>query len=284
MPRAPSLVVGTNKILHTLKQGIYLTVPLLLIWLTFNSLASASLIGEEFNSTQSFVKGAVVSIDQSNPKDITLSTLANSEYLLGTVVNSTDSLVSFSKNNSSVSVALNGEAQVLVSNANGNVAKGDFIGASWLEGVAMKSLDTDKQKLLGVAMEDLNLSEAKDYGSIKTSQGDKSISVGYLKVRLFNKEGIRSTIVQNTGIEGVLSSIAGKDVSFAKVLVGLAIFLMSIIVSGFFVSSSIKGSFVSIGRNPMASDSIYRSLLHVSMVSVVVIVIGTALAYVVLVI
>ena len=72
--------------------------------------------------------------------------------------------------------------------------------------------------------------------------------------------------------------------SFAKVMIGSLVFLSSLLVAGFFVTSSIRGSFVSIGRNPMASAVIYRNLAQVTAAAVVIILIGSALAYVILVI
>ena len=94
-------------------SGFYLFVLFsAMIWFV-PATVEAGLIGEDFSSNQTFVKGAVVSIDKNNPNDITLSTLSNSEYLLGAVVNSGENLVTFSKNDSSVSIALNGEVSVL---------------------------------------------------------------------------------------------------------------------------------------------------------------------------
>jgi uncharacterized membrane protein len=138
--------------------------------------------------------------------------------------------------------------------------------------------------LLGIALDDFDLSSANEYGEIDTPDGKQEVKIGTINVRLFEKEGSEELLLNKGGLEGFLTSLAGREVSFAKIMAGSIIFLMSVVVAGFFASSSIKGSFISIGRNPMASASIYRSLLHVTMVSVIVIVIGTALSYVVLVV
>jgi hypothetical protein len=245
----------------------------------------AATVGEEFTSDQILEKGSVVSLSQDNPKKVELTTVSNSEYLIGVVNESESNVVTYAKNSGEVkvSVSLAGETEVFVSDANGEIKKGEFIGASWLEGVGMKSITNDKQKLLGVAVEDFSLSDSSNYGVIDTPNGPKDINIDTVTVRLFDKEGSEE-LTKVGGLEGFLSSLAGKEVSFLKVMAGSLIFLMSVVVAGFFASSSIRGSFISIGRNPMASATIYRSLLHVTMVSVIVIVIGTALSYVVLVV
>ncbi len=246
--------------------------------------SAAGLIGEQFTSGSNIELGYLVSIDKERPDGIELSTLNNSEYLLGVTVSENQNSVTFIKEGSKTTVALSGEVDVYVSDANGGVTKGDFVGASWLEGIGMKSAESNKQKLLGVAVEDFNRAESKQYGDIKTADGTKNINVDVIKVRLFDKEGIEELTQVPTGIEQVLSSVAGRQVSFAKVLASSILFLVTLIVSSMFIVSSIRGSFISIGRNPMASASIYKSLLHVSGLSVLVLIIGTALTYVVLVV
>lgn len=290
MKRRDRLWIGRNNLGITPMHNRYLILlGFLLSGLVLSSMSSlthASIVGEEFNSDQYLEKGSIVSLSQDNPKSVELSTITNSEYLVG-VVNQVDSnVVTYTKDSSEVkvSVSLAGETEVFVSDANGPIVKGDFVGASWLEGVGMKAVTSDKQKLLGVALDDFNLDSANTYGPIETANGKKEVKVGTINVRLFEKEGNQELLLNRGGLEGFLTSLAGREVSFAKIMAGSVIFLMSVVVAGFFASSSIRGSFISIGRNPMASASIYRSLLHVTMVSVTVIVIGTTLSYVVLVV
>ena len=249
-------------------------------------LTSAATVGEEFVADKQFEKGSIVSLSQDNPETVELSTISNSEYLIGVVNETSNNVVTYAKGSQGfkISVSLAGETEVFVNNANGQIKKGDFVGASWLEGVGMKAITSDKQKLLGVALNDFDLESANEYGEIDTPDGKMSVKVGTITVRLFEKEGSEDLLLKKGGFEGFLTNLAGKEISFAKIMAGSIIFLMSVVVAGFFASSSIRGSFISIGRNPMASSSIYRNLLHVTMVSVIVIVIGTSLSYVVLVI
>jgi len=261
----------------------------LLLFLVLGLLSNSSwaaTLGEEFIATGNFEKGSIVSLNQANPKDIELSTLSNNKYTLGVVNNSGDNLITYSRANSDVTVSLSGEVQVFVTDANGTINKGDFIGASWLEGVGMKADSRDKQHLLGVALENFNSdNSAKDYGSIQTPDGSKHVKVDTILIRIFDKDTTGTVATKNTdSLEGLIRSIAGREVSFAKAVTVSLIFLTSIVASGMFVTSSIKGSFVSLGRNPRASRSIYKGLLHVTTIAIIVIMIGTTLSYVVLVI
>jgi len=273
---------------HSIWQDMTLG-SLLLLFLVFYSaggvLAQSSTIGEEFLSTDTFRVGSIVSLQKDNPREIVLTSLSNNEYTLGVVNNSGDNLITYSRDDSEVTVSLSGEVQVFVTDANGEIKKGDFIGASWLEGVGMKADTSDRQRLLGVALEDFDSeNSAKDYGLIQTPDGDKQVKVDTILIRFFDKEtsGV-TTATDVSNLEGFIRSIAGREVSLAKAVTVSLIFLTSIVVSGMFVSSSIRGSFVSLGRNPRAGTAIYKSLLHVSTVSIVVILIGTTLSYVVLV-
>lgn len=290
MTRLIRLSVGRKKLVkysYTNRNLILLGFLVFGIVLSLSTVSSiAATIGEEFIAAKQLEKGSIVSLSQDDPKTVELSTISNSEYLIG-VVNETDSnVVTYAKDSTEVevSVSLAGETEVFVSDANGKIAKGDFIGASWLEGVGMKAITSDKQKLLGVAIDDFDPSSGSEYGEIETPDGKKEVRIGTINVRLFDKEGSEDLLLKKGGLEGFLTTLAGREISFAKIMAGSIIFLMSVVVAGFFASSSIKGSFISIGRNPMASASIYRSLLHVTMVSVIVIVIGTTLSYVVLVV
>lgn len=285
MPKAKSLEVGKKILLRTTGCGLLIVVCLVLFSLNLSDqFISATSIGEEFVSVEAYAKGTVVSLDKENPENITLANTTNSDYLLGPIVDSGDNSVTFAKAGEVVTVALSGDVSVLVSDVNGVIKKGDFISASWLEGIGMKSVEENNQKLLGVALEDFNTDSSVNYGAVDTPMGQKIAKVGSISVRLFDKEGPLAGETSSEGVEGWLEKIAGKKVSFSKIMAGSLVFLVSLVTASMFILSSIKGSFVSIGRNPLASTSIYKNLLQVSGLSVLVILLGTAISYVVLVI
>lgn len=270
--------------LHAIRRpfSVCLVIFIALLQMSSSFTAAASNISEEFNSDESYPRGTIVSVKRDLPDDVELTSLSNSQFLLGVVNNETESVINFNKDNANVSVALTGEVRVLVTDANGPIKRGDFIGASWLKGVGMLAVTDEEQKLVGVAQENFNLSQAEEYGEIETSSGIKDVKVGSVLVRLFDKESIISDLNGKGGIEGAFTTVIGKDVSLAKILIGSLLFLTSLTIAGMFITSSIRGSFVSIGRNPMAGASIHKGMIRVAILAVVIILTGALVAYAIL--
>lgn len=100
--------------------------------------------------------------------------------------------------------------------------------------------------------------EAKYYGSVDTPEGSKDVSVDSIFLRILDKEGFSTSTENKDGLEGVISRIAGKNVSFARVLAGSLVFVVCLGLAGVFIVSAIKNSFISIGRNPLSSNSILK--------------------------
>lgn len=278
--------IAGNKSLASIDIILTTSVVALFFVVIFLSVnySRAATIGEQFTSGNSVTIGSIVSLDAENQDEVKLSNTDNANYILGVAVDPNSNALNFEKYNGGVSVAFNGEVQVFVSDINGLIQKGDFVSASWLEGVGMKSLGNDRQRLLGVALEDYSAEEAKYYGAVNTPEGDKNVSVDSILLRILDKEGFSTSTDKKDGLEGVISRIAGKNVSFARVLAGSIVFVVCLGVAGVFIVSAIKNSFISIGRNPLSSNSILKSLVHVSGLSVSVILVGAALSYVVLVV
>lgn len=258
----------------------------LLLLPVFSSTVLASTVGEEFKSViRDDSKGLIVSIDKDNPNSIKLASTENNSYLLGVISNESDNGIVFSKEESDVVVSISGDIEVYVSDANGEIKSGDFVSTSWLEGVGMKIQDDKNQKILGVALEDYKYDDSVSYGEILTPFGPKSVRVSTISIRLLEKEAISNSILgSKDGLEKYVENIAGNEVSLLRIILGVVIFFVSSLVAALFVYSSIKGSFVSIGRNPMASNSIYRNLINVTAGSVTIILIGALLTYVILVV
>jgi hypothetical protein len=266
---------------NTMLYGLYLLFVYLTISFTFTAV-NASTVSETFNGSGSFPKGSLVSVDRDFPDDVELSSFANSQYLLGVVNDKADSSINFNKDDENISVALSGLAKVLDSDANGTVERGDFIGASWLEGVGMKVDSEEEQELVGIAQEDFNGTTAENYGSINTPSGAKDISIQPLLVRLFDKENYRTSATDAGGVQEFFSSFVGKDISLARIVIGSTLFFLGLFLTGLFVTSSVKGSFISIGRNPMASASIHKGMSKVAVVSVILLITGAVVSYAVL--
>jgi hypothetical protein len=248
------------------------------------STAVAATISEEFSSTTSYAPGTIVSIKQDSPKEVELSNKKNAEYLLGVVATPETSAITYAVAGASVNVATTGTTEVFVTDANGAIKKGDNIVVSWIQGIGMKETVSENERLLGVATTDFDTTKAKTYKS--TSDGaEKTISISSVPVRLFkDPTHAKDVAPQRAGLVGVLSSVAGKDVSYIRSIVSLMIFVLCLVVTALFMGTSLYSSFISLGRNPLAGASIFKSLSRVTLIAVIIILIGTALAYAVLVV
>lgn len=262
----------------TVSKGQALLIGYGLFVLVCNSVpVSANTISEGFMGDD-FPRGTVVSVKKNLPGDIELTNLNNSEYLIGVVNNKESSAVIFRNDEDNVSVALSGEVEVFVTDVNGEINRGDFVGASWLAGVGMKANTLERQKLVGIAQD--GVANWQDYGGIETDSGEKNARIGTVVVRLFDKENIQPEST-GSGVEQAVENIVGQDVSLVRIIIGSLLFAVSLAVASMFIFSSIRGSFISIGRNPLASSSIHKGMTRVAVLAVIIILAGATSAYVV---
>lgn len=253
------------------------------VFVLSSSISYASWTGEEFYSSSELKAGSIVLISSDKPDSITLAGYFDSDTTIGVVAEQGSGLVNYSREGATNSVALDGEVDVFVSDLSGIIKKGDLISLSWLTGVGMRYEGASSSRVIGIALQDFNQQSASVYGEVDTPNGAKSVSVTSIRMRIVRQEALVPSDTDN-GLVGALSSAIGKKLTAEKVLAGVTIFILSLVISGVFVTSSIRGSFISIGRNPLAGATIYRSLFHVSGISIIVMLIGATLAYVVLVI
>ena len=281
-----SWLAGTIKQAHIgIKKCAYLLLPIAYCTISVPVSVNAFSVSESFTTTNNFQTGQIVSLNTEVADDIVLATTSNSSYLLGVVADIGNSSLNFNKKQANVSVALSGVVDVYVLDVEDGLQRGDFIGASWLEGVGMKAdTNTAKQELLGVVQESYDFTDATQYGEIETPSGAQNVSVGVVSVRLFDKKNATIVNTQTEGLREYLSELVGKDISLAKVFVGTFLFLISLVVASLFIGTSIRGSFYSIGRNPLASASIHSGMVKVSVLSFGIILIGAVVSYAVLVI
>lgn len=269
---------------HSTRTYLFGLVIFVLLILTLQTKVHAVSIGEEYTSQSSFVDGTLVSIDKDNTETVVASNFNNDDYVVGVAQSKESNLVTISRNYASTTVAISGEVSILVSNVNGNIRQGEILTASWVDGVAMKMQDNSNARIIGIALEDFDSEAAKTYSDIEIpNDTPRDLQIGYIKIRISAGEAYAA---QNStlNIGGFLEELTGKDISDFRLATGFLVFISSLIVASVFIYSSIKGSFISFGRNPLASNSIYGGLLQVSTISVTVIAVGSTLAYIVWVI
>lgn len=164
----------------------------------------------------------------------------------------------------------NGEAQVLVSNSNGEIKKGDYITSSTTPGVGQKANKTGFA--LGKAMEDFKPSNSSEPGLVwstiepKTAYIDNNMQTNLL-------EALKS---------GALSPLLNPVESLRYILAALIAAATFIIGFSTFGKSSGR-TIEALGRNPLAQGSIRTAMVFNMILAFGVMLIGLALAYLILV-
>jgi len=163
-----------------------------------------------------------------------------------------------------------GEAVLNVSNRDGEIKEGDYITSSDIPGVGVRA--NESGQILGIALEDYSPSNSEDIGQIlvfvdiKTSFIDKKISKNLLEIL---KTSLTSPFM--TPIEALRYLLAILTV-FASFVIGFSSF-------GKITGTSVEA----LGRNPMAGNSIRRVVIFNFVLTVIIMAVGLAIAYFVLV-
>ena len=163
-----------------------------------------------------------------------------------------------------------GEVVVNVSNRDGEIKEGDFITSSDIPGVGVRA--NESGQVLGVALENYTPANNEDIGQIlvfvdiRTSFIDKKISKNLLEIL---KTSLTSPFM--TPIEALRYLLAILTV-FASFVIGFSSF-------GRITGTSVEA----LGRNPMAGTSIRRVVIFNFVLTVIIMAVGLAIAYFVLV-
>lgn len=257
---------------------------LLLIVLTvlLGPIANATTtLSQGYATSQDLAVGTMVSLQKNSTDEVVASTTSTAGTTLGVVISPDTSLLSISNGKSQVQVATSGTLQVLVSDINGPVQRGDHITASPISGVGMKA--TGNVLVLGVAQDDLSGNGSKE--TYKDKSGTQHTAyIGTIPVLVnvaYYFKQPEKTVVPGA-IQNVANAIAGKSVNTMPVIVSAAIFLVTVAVVVSIIYSMIRSSIISVGRNPMSQSAIYRNLIQLSSLVLLILAVGFSAIYMVL--
>lgn len=245
-----------------LRRG--LTVSLFVLTLAPALAAATSVISVAYPASQPLAAGTLVSLNKET-NGVEPATTKNADNLLGAVVLDGNSLLSFEGSGSSVQVTTSGVTQVEVSDINGAINPGDSITASPIAGVGMKA--TTNVKIIGVAQASLASSSGAQKQTVTDQTGKKQqVLIGTVPVDInvayFFKTPDKSIIPQT--IQNLANTVAGREVAPLPILLSAAIIIVSIIAISSLISSAVRSSIISVGRNPLSQAAVYRNLLQVS--------------------
>ena len=221
-----------------------------------------------FINANDITDGALVSVVADKSDTVRLATVATASNLVGVVA--TAPLLSLSEETNKVPVVIGGQAELLVSDINGEIRAGDKVTASPLAGVGMRA-SADGQ-VVGVALGDFAESTTRTQ-TITDSQGKQhDVRIGRVPVQvnvtyyLAPSSGIVPPFLQN-----LADTIAGRQVSVVRVLLAAGLVLVGLVGVSALLYSAARSGIISIGRNPLAAKSIRRGVLQVSLTSLLVI-------------
>lgn len=258
-----------------------LASALVLCLLTSLSVSAVTTISQGYATTEKLSLGSIVSLQKNTADTVVAAASSNVDNILGVVINDDSSLLSVSNGqDNQVQVATNGTVQVLVSDINGDIVRGDHITASPISGVGMKA--TSNVRVIGIAQSDLKNPMKQEY----TEEGGQKKTVGLsevpvlVNVAYFFKEPAK-TIVPSA-IQNVANSLAGKSVNTLPILLSAGIFLITLVIVASIIYSMIKSSIISVGRNPMSQSAVYRDVLQLSALVLVILSVAFISIYLIL--
>lgn len=206
----------------------------------------------------------------STNKGYTLTRTANDPNMYGVLTESPSLYVQNTDDPAQKPVITSGEAYVLVSQINGKIQKNDVITSSSIAGVGQKA--TVNGFVLGTALESYDDSDPKAIGKILVAiRPNYNASFGNIRTNLLEtlKSALNpSPLSQLTSLRYVLASV-----------IAVLSFIIGFIYFGRIARSGIEA----LGRNPLAGKTIQFNIVLNLILMVVIISIGLAIAYLILI-
>ena len=192
------------------------------------------------------------------------------------VVAPTDAAITLVGNNTKVFVATTGTYQVLVSTSNGSIKSGDYISMSNIDGIAAKASNTEPV-ILGKAT-----SAFDGKAGVVTTSGKSAIGRVYVNINVQKNPLANTDPTLPYFLRRVANSIANKSVPVIRVYTALLIFLISILASVAILLGGVRGSQISLGRNPLSKKVIFSGMYKVVFTGLGIFLIGLAGVYLLL--
>jgi hypothetical protein len=230
---------------------------LIVLSLTPAGAASAN-ISHSYNSLGGISNGSLVSLDASRSDYVQLADTTNGSRLLGVAVDGSDSLLAVDESAGKAQIATSGTVSTLVSTLGGSIGVGDAIGVSPFSGIGMKA--TAGSAVIGLAQTGFN---QDTQGSITRTVTDKSgkkkeLTIGYVRLNIaITTKGVPDS---QKGLQRVVKNLTGRDVSTLRIVLSLAVAVIALLILVTLIYASIYGSIISVGRNPLAKNAVFRTL------------------------
>ena len=260
-----------------------------LLFVLVPSLAIASAVTQGYKTSIEMPNGAVVSLTKDSGDTVEKTTLQNEALLVGVAAAPEDALIDVQPAGSLIRVAVSGDTSLLVSDMDGDINPGDQLAISPLAGIATKmNSNTSTKKIIAAANEKFNktVSNIKQVEVELVDGTKKTVFVGRITAKLLlNDRSDQKKSSQNQSILATIGEkLTGKPTNPVRLVASSLIAIGTLAIAGLILNSSVKGSFISLGRNPLSKDSIISGILKVSLLGIAILALGFAFAYAVLIV
>jgi len=199
--------------------------------------------------------------------------LCSSDYqteIIGIVVqNPAAAFVEEDKDNNYLVIS-NGKTAVRVSTQNGNIKKGDLITTSTREGVGI--LADQNGYVVGTSLEDYSSDNPDDISTVMVMLNIHPAA---------GLSGARSNLM--TALREGLSAPIFEPLASLRYILAALILLLSFVLGFAYFGRVSKTGIEAIGRNPLASKMIQLSILMHILITIVIILVGFGMAYIILI-
>lgn len=249
--------------------------------------SSTGAVVQSYSTDAAIRQGMIVGLDRKDATRVELVTRDTVTDTLGVAISASDAPLELtgSATTAQIYVATSGRYNVLVSNQNGAIQSGDYISVSSLNGIGMKA-DDNEAIVLGRAAAGFNgTGNIVSTATLQGASGTNTVTIGSIPVDI-NVGGNPNLGHGSGNLPGFLqvagNTIASKPVSAPRVYLSMAVLLVTALISGGLLYSGVRGSIISIGRNPLARKSIIRGLIQVVITSIIVLILGLFAVYLLL--
>jgi hypothetical protein len=249
------------------------------------SAASAQSVTRGYGSDQVLQRGMIVGLSKSGANKIEAIDITRLTTILGVVVSANDSPITISDSLQHIFVTTSGRYDVLVSDQQGPIKVSDYITLSALGGVGMKATDQESN-ILGRAAASFDGKTNVLSSTVLSSNNGKQRAVNLARISVdieiaknpLSKNGNGAPVLLNQ----ISTAIVGKAVSATRLYLASIVLIIGLIVAGSVLYAGVRGSIISIGRNPLSRRSILRSMVGVALTSIVLFLVSIMSVYLLL--
>lgn len=247
------------------------------IFIGLSAAVSADTIVQSFQADTTIPPGWLVSLKTGSTNTVVLTPANQSNRVYGVTIDPSQAPVTLQRQaGQQVFVATSGIYPVLVSTQNGPINPGDYLSISSTNGIAAKATG-DQTLVIGQASQKFD-------GTSGVLSSGSDFKIGKINATILpeHNPSLKNDVAIPSIVRSAGTSIAGKDISAARIYGGLAIFLAAAIMAIAILIAGIRSAMISIGRNPLSKRSIIRALSEVVVASLMVLALGLLGVYLLL--